>query len=159
LLGDSKPNVQNDERPLNPRLAFAASGSKMESREAVRDDFDFFVGPDRRSAADGSLLAITTIFEDASTYAVHHRALNRSGFASTVCSVVTTGMVRRDAAQGYGRRPRRQNSEFVLQTSDVKPAGVQKRRGAHILSMLSSFDLQAPKQDSHRFDRGRSSPR
>ena len=53
------------------------------------------------------------------------------GSASTVCSVVTTGMVRRDSssriwAAGFAA----ENSEFVLQADDVEPAGVQERRGA-----------------------------
>ena len=40
-----------------------------------------------------------------------------------------------------------ENSEFVLQTDDVEPAGVEERRGANIFCDAAILDLQC--------DRGR----
>ena len=55
-----------------------------------------------------------------------------------------------------------ENSEFVLQTDDVEPAGVEKRRGADILLDAVVLDLQCDRSRiviglvvvGHRHDAG-----
>ena len=74
------------------------------------------------------------IFDDASTMRCITARCAAVGLASTVCSVVTIGIVRRDSSSRIcGAGFAAENSELVLQANDVEPAGIQERRGARIV--------------------------
>ena len=93
--------------------------------------------------------------------ALHDSALHGVGSASTVWSVVTTGMVRRDSSSRMWRAGfATENSEFVLQAHDVEPAGIQEIRCTHVVFDVAILDLQSDRRrDNRRLDRDRSSPR
>ena len=73
-----------------------------------------------------------------------HRALRGVGSASTVWSVVTTGMVRRDSSARMwppASPPKMPNSCCRETTS--KPAGVQEIRGRAVVLEIAVVDLEA----------------
>ena len=86
---------------------------------------------------------MTTILRRSSTIRSMTARCAAVGLASTVCSVVTTGMVEarqqlEDMAAGLAA----ENSEFVLQANDVEPARVQEVRGADIFLDVAVPDLE-----------------
>jgi hypothetical protein len=75
--------------------------------------------------------------------ALHHRSLSRRrrGQHRVQCRDDRHGQTRQqfqDMRPGFAT----ENSEFVLQTDDVEPAGVEKRCAAHILLDAVVLDLQ-----------------
>ena len=145
LLGDSKPNVRMTDRLLNPSLAFAVvRRDKRKVGDAVGDDLDLVV----RHAIDiaQQFTALAGHHDDLRGHlddALHHRALRRRRRGQH-------RMQRRDDRHGQARQQLQdmgpgvaaENSEFVLQTDDVEPAGVEKRGGADILLDAAILDLQ-----------------
>ena len=148
LLGDSSPNVRMTERPLNPSLALAASGStngKSGMPWAMTSIFSCR-HPDRRCAAvRGPCLAITTSFDGRLDDALHYRALDRAGRLGqhrVQCRDDRHGQARQQF-ENVGAGFAAENAEFVLQADDVEPAGVQEAAARTYSSMLSSLICNA----------------
>ncbi len=165
LGGGQQAECQNDRAAVKSEFGLGRVGlDKRKVGNAMGDDLDLVV----RHAIDAAQQLASLVghhddlrgrFDDA----FHHRALRRGRLGQH-------GVQRRDNRHRQARQQLEdvgagvaaENSELVLQTDDVEPAGIQEGRGAHIFFDAVIPDLQGDRSGiiigltvvGHRHDRG-----